>query len=655
MSSKRNPTQRTPSPKADHVLHPRNSPLDCLARNASLGARPGSSPPKAVIESSFPRPNSSSDSHETEQNDPRDWFDRLNSNPTATFNSNITSISPPYFMKESDPPSSEKTYSHIEYPLVPPMILTAHSSSASDYRSVIDDLTFEIQQLREELKHYKQTGPDILHKDRLFEIRLHELPIENKRRLEGILRDFATNLDGSPDESSSRRRKTPPFYNPNYSVSRIMLKYGTSSPGSNLPSADSAYASMSTYAKSSSLLDMSPTKSSNRKIEKRLKQTPAGLYPLSSDECKTRWRGGPEGTKSSSESSSRDGQQSPTADENDSSNKRRRKKSSRRVCDELHSGSSSLDTHKFDPQLDDPSESFHYMALPVKQDSSGGHTSLDGASPSSVSVKGCNLGQWGGGLSGSEESSRKTQPHEGAIIYYSGAPFCIDLSREPSGVPTTHTLSSSRNATGSQQLPDSTRSPRRTTSESFINYRPLIGQGQVLRQQSSATEDDINESPVLINDDSEQISDIELDLTWTDNQQCVEHRVLEACGLGGVFPEDHFVVSVTTKRPKQDIHQLTYKAQLRRLNENREGAIHRLATMPRPLDLSVLNTKPSKELMLKVEYLSGRIKNLAPVSLPPAVLFPPLSTDNSTSSVGDEISSGIVVSSAMHAHLSNIR
>lgn len=70
---------------------------------------------------------------------------------------------------------------------------------------MINDLRFKIQQLREELKYYKQTGPDVLYKDRLLEVRFYELPKEKRRELESILRDFAVDLDGS------RRRKTPPL------------------------------------------------------------------------------------------------------------------------------------------------------------------------------------------------------------------------------------------------------------------------------------------------------------------------------------------------------------------------------------------------------------------------------------------------------------
>ncbi|CAG9951025.1 unnamed protein product [Clonostachys rosea f. rosea IK726] len=99
MSSKRDAAQEASSPQAEVVLHRCSPHLGCLARDASLRARTSSSPPNAVIELSSPRRSSSSDSLKTEQSDPQDWFNHSNWNPTAAFDSNITDIDPPYFLK----------------------------------------------------------------------------------------------------------------------------------------------------------------------------------------------------------------------------------------------------------------------------------------------------------------------------------------------------------------------------------------------------------------------------------------------------------------------------------------------------------------------------------------------------------------------------
>ncbi|KAK2685910.1 hypothetical protein QWA68_016075 [Fusarium oxysporum] len=92
------------------------------------------------------------------------------------------------------------------------MPITTHSNRADDYRSIIDDLTLEIQQLKKELKHHKKLGPAMLHKDKLFEIKIPGLPLLKKRELETILRDFATDLEEFPDASSSQTPEDYPFY-----------------------------------------------------------------------------------------------------------------------------------------------------------------------------------------------------------------------------------------------------------------------------------------------------------------------------------------------------------------------------------------------------------------------------------------------------------
>ncbi|EXK26083.1 hypothetical protein FOMG_17308 [Fusarium oxysporum f. sp. melonis 26406] len=144
------------------------------------------------------------------------------------------------------------------------MLTMTHSNSADDYRSIIDDLSLEIQQLKKELKHRKKSGPAMLHKDRLFEIKIQGLPPLKKRELEAILRDFATDLEKSPDAS-------------------IGNKHAPSSPGIDLRPTDSTYASLSASAGPSStplsLPIMSSTQSSNSKVEDYLRDVPDGLYP----------------------------------------------------------------------------------------------------------------------------------------------------------------------------------------------------------------------------------------------------------------------------------------------------------------------------------------------------------------------------------------
>ncbi|KAG7408980.1 Frequency clock protein [Fusarium oxysporum f. sp. raphani] len=368
-------------------------------------------------------------------------------------------------------------------------------------------------------------------------------------------------------------------------------------------------------------------------------------FQLSTDGHKFRWRGGSKDTKFSSHISFYDSQESPPVDNIDGSEKtREHQKTSSFISNEPQSGGLNKNVSAFDPQFYARVESFRYKPLFVREGSSDANTSQDASVCSPIAVDNDNPGESGLGLNYSGGSARKLQRREGAITYYSSVPFCTDLSGDPVDVsPTIRTPLSGQNLKDSQQSLDLVRSHRRTTSGSSISYRPLTNRGQGLRQLTSATHEVDHKDPGLINNDCEQASDIELDLIWNDDQQqyMSQQQFLEPCGLGGVLPDDHFIVVVDTKRPKQDILPQASKPQTRRPNESIEGTIdQRAATLtscpiPGGSETKVTEQSPS----IKIEYLSGRIKRLTPVPLPaPAVFFPPFSVDNSTSGEYDDLS-----------------
>ncbi|KAF4979846.1 hypothetical protein FZEAL_4012 [Fusarium zealandicum] len=869
-------TQPPPTSRTGHPLPRRASPANSvtlrhhrLARDASLKANPGSVPTTSKLATSPPRRNSSGDSHATGQSDPNKWFEHSNQNPTATYDNNVMDVDPPFFQKESDSSNEDKPFSYSHHQLAPPKLTTAHSSSADDYRSVIDDLTVEIQKLREELKRYKQTGPDLLRKEKLFEIKVHGLPNKKKRELESTLRDFAAGLDGSPDTSSSQQKKQSSSHanrDHMYSASGSLSKHASSSSGSHFRPADSAYYSMSTGAKSAATSLSRPAmgsqaNSSDQKVESYLRDIPEGLYPrhmimtdkerkklvvrrleqlftgkiggrhvvkkqpvlpsgssaalapvvadtqpnvlstvhepptlqtgdepsreakilsndeqsgqstkksqsggnestsnshgdgtefggngnstgsgtnpsppmptlpeqrptrpldldpdrtqvpadnmdyirhlglippellaeqhsrdvhpdaegwvylnlltnlaqlhminvtpdfvrsavsgistkfqLSPDGRKIRWRGGTEGTKFSSDSSGYNSQKSPSTDgtEEDCDKNRKRQKTGRSSREEFVSGSSRENVSRFDTQMCAPSESFHYKPMFAQQDVAGGQTSPDDTLSSFGPPEESNIVESRWGLSGSGASSRKKRRRDGAIIYYSGAPFCTDLSGDAGDAsPATHMRVNGKVSQDSNQTTKLTRPPpRRSNSGSSINYRPLTDRGPSVLQ-ASAMDLDTDDLPGLT-DDTDDVSDIELDFTWTDNAQYMEYQPLEPCGLGGVLPDDHFMVVVATKRPTEDVPSCTSQSDGRKIKESTDGIVRRLATMstsspvlsaskPLSVDGSLLADPP-----VEIEYISGRIKRLAPVSLPPpAIFFPPFSPDDSTDDEDD--------------------
>ncbi|KAK8076168.1 hypothetical protein PG994_003440 [Apiospora phragmitis] len=244
-----------------------------------------------------PRRYPSNESHQTGTSDPTRWFDQSNTNPAAAFDSSMD-VDPPFFQRESDEsneegikypiPSQSPAYRFVQNRNLANSIrpgLTHHSSSADDYRSVIDDLTIENRRLRDELKRYKQMGPDSLRREKLFEVKVHGLPSRRKRELEAALRDFTTSLDGSSAGESSRR-KAQKVKGKGLNSS----KHASSSSGSNSrPGAvptDSAYASMSAGQSSTaggmSLPSRISRQSSDQTVEKYLHDVPEGLWPRSS-------------------------------------------------------------------------------------------------------------------------------------------------------------------------------------------------------------------------------------------------------------------------------------------------------------------------------------------------------------------------------------
>ncbi|QKD57415.2 frequency clock protein [Fusarium oxysporum Fo47] len=368
-------------------------------------------------------------------------------------------------------------------------------------------------------------------------------------------------------------------------------------------------------------------------------------FQLSTDGHKIRWRGGSKDTKYSSHIAIHDSPKSPPVNNIDGSEKTcEHQNTSPFINNESQFGGLNKNVSAFDPRFYARVESFRYKPLFVREGSSDANTSQDASVYSPIAVDDDNPGESDLGLNYPGGSAGKLQRREGAMTYYSDVPFCTDLSGDPVDVsPTIRTPLSSQNRKDSQQSLDSVHPHRRTTSGSSISYRPLTDRGQGLRQLTSSTHEGDHRDSGLINNDCEQASDIELDLIWNDDQQqyVSQQQPLEACGLGGVLPDDHFIVVVDTKRPKQDILPQASKPQIRRPKEGIEETIdQRAATLtsyPIPGGSETKVTEQSP--FIEIKYLSGHIKRLTPVPLPaPVMFFPPVSVDNSTSGEYNELS-----------------
>lgn len=311
-------TQPPPTSARGHPMPRRASPEQSvtlrhhrLARDASMRPEPASNGDTATS----PRRNSSGESQITGQSDPKNWFDRSNRNPPAVFDQGSMDgkceivlatkaesqvdirlvVDPPFYQKQSDSSNEEMNparASGYPYPpsaynsthLRPP--LPAHSSSADDYRSVIDDLTVENKRLKEELRRYKQFGPDPLRKDKLFEIKFHGIPNKKKRELEATLRDFASSLEGSTTSSQQRKKSK---HAGRLQGSSSDSKHPSSASSHSRP-VDSAYASMSTGPTSSIGQNTSTNSvwrpslgrarsSADQRADNVLRDIPQGLLP----------------------------------------------------------------------------------------------------------------------------------------------------------------------------------------------------------------------------------------------------------------------------------------------------------------------------------------------------------------------------------------
>ncbi|KAI0419864.1 frequency clock protein [Xylaria grammica] len=279
---------RRTSPENSITLRHHRLARDASRRHPPPGI-PNAHPSAAKAQTKLPRRNSSEESNETRQSDPRHWFDQSNQNTQSNFDTGVMDVDPPFFQKETDSsneeahnvvPSQTPAYGHMQSRGASFRPSFAQSSSAGDYRSVIDDLTIENKRLREELRKFKQMGPNSLRNDKLFEVKIHGLPSKKKRELEATLRDFTTKLErSSAGASTSRKKASGKSKEGNSSAS----KHASSTSGSNSRPVDSAYASMGTGPSSSSHPVPGQARAdrlrSNQNIEEYLRDIPEGLWP----------------------------------------------------------------------------------------------------------------------------------------------------------------------------------------------------------------------------------------------------------------------------------------------------------------------------------------------------------------------------------------
>lgn len=221
--------------------------------------------------------------------------------------------------------------------------------------------------------------------------------------------------------------------------------------------------------------------------------------------------------------------------------------------------------------------------------------------------------------SGFEIYNEREHHADGSTVYYSDVPFYADLSSDPGNIsPTTRLLSvsESRHEFLGHSAVSAIRPPE---SGSLRDYRPLSD--HKITYAEAPIQIRSGDSPSgLATGPSDASSEFDLSLGWSNEQQCTELHTLEPSGLGGVFPEDHFVIVATTERPTDHtvgarVFGPLWDAKTVNSTGNYLGSIS--TSPPNPGVPLSLGPVP----VTRMEYVSEWITHLTPVTLPPAALF----------------------------------
>ena len=344
-------------------------------------------------------------------------------------------------------------------------------------------------------------------------------------------------------------------------------------------------------------------------------------FELSADGTKIRWRGGTDGTTMTSDSDgSEDVTKSKSTETSLSVSKRgsfadlseAQKSHTGRTLAVPESSTASEIGAKRRPvplgQVQDVGK-FHYKPLffhkaPSEEDDDSGRNTEESSSSWRGNGTGRNSGLNSGshGIRESEARLRKQNQGNGPIIFYNKARFCTDLSGDRGSATidadayrryTEHPIGCSSPGTPDDEDEGSNESP--LSSQNSIE---VVSEGHPTTRSALDLEDlkscisDCEGSPIPMD--------------------------MEASGLGGIQPEDNFVVKVQVRHGEKSNKQASRKlspfptprGHIRRM-------LHRLPQ--RNLDIFREETKEiprSQPLPLKMEIISAVQRNLPPSTLP---------------------------------------
>jgi hypothetical protein len=392
-------------------------------------------------------------------------------------------------------------------------------------------------------------------------------------------------------------------------------------------------------------------------------------FQLSNDGRKVRWRGGNEGTKFSSDSGVDSAlKASPNdSDSLDGSHRKRRKKNtspreSIAIEQILKHGQfssvphSSLSRNKHSHAATRHHAFYYKPVFRHIQRNRNGRMSFDESSSQLSDVR---MDESGTGHASNPRratdrrsqsaSCNRKRRDDGAIVFYSGAPFCTDLSGDHENIDTplhatdvgmdgysNHT----DDAVGCVPKETSLTIPSRTLSGSKLPFGPIKDYSTCAPLRGSL---DHSQTPEPLT--PETTSDLDFSPEWTAKGSNMDPSLqkFDACGLGGTRPADHFAVTVETRGIKLDGKSRAklskFSSQLQSRNylqtvakparalfqtsdsqDFTEILASRLAAM-RAHSPSPHPTPPPFDLPVKTEILSTHVHYLRPSELPPPATY----------------------------------
>lgn len=395
-------------------------------------------------------------------------------------------------------------------------------------------------------------------------------------------------------------------------------------------------------------------------------------FQLSSDGQRIRWRGGSAGTRLSSDSDSPRDERNQEYHESvdDRSNRKRRKTEVYTGRSTGHFASIPVDANKettvhANVQSND---AFYYKPLfHHKTPSEEDMMTLDDRPTSLGSSRADDSGPNIWGHKSSTGSLRARRQDEGPIVFYSGAPFCTDLSCDRTNIMTPVTATcvdkdgfsnDTDNALGCNPQRPIT-SFGRTPSGSLLPLRPFKASTKGMEMSPASQE--------LITCESRSVQQDESDLPWASDSSISPLSPvligLSASGIGGTQPADHFAMTVQTRRTKLDKQQRKTpcspvpgiksrkighsisKAALDLFRETKNKQVadditERLASMSAFFNGEI---KVSEQFPIKSEMISTRLLRLQPSELPE-----PINYYGSTSSSDDGSEADDITESSLH-------